>query len=132
MANTAWAHLPNAQHIDWVLASLKRNPQAWGDARNRARSAPWDRALDAAWGDARNGARDKAWNRAWNGAWDNDQGAARGAALIAARGACAAFTAWDDATDVWVMPTDAVRLLAAVGDHRAILLLPACTVRDQA
>lgn len=96
MTTNAWAHLPNAQHIDWVLASLERNPQAWDAARVAARDA----ARGAAWG----------------AAWD----------------ACSAFIAWDGASDVWAMPTDAVRLLAAVGNHCAVLLMPACVARDRA
>ena len=30
----AWSHLPNAHHIDWVLASLKENPELWDAARD--------------------------------------------------------------------------------------------------
>ena len=37
---TAWAHLPNAKHIDWVLADLN------------ARLDVWDAARGAAWGAA--------------------------------------------------------------------------------
>ena len=51
---TAWAHLPNAAHIDRVLASLAATPKAW--------TAAWDAARDAAW--------DAAWGAAGNAAWD--------------------------------------------------------------
>lgn len=27
-----WAHLPNAHHIDWVIASVKANPEKWSRA----------------------------------------------------------------------------------------------------
>jgi hypothetical protein len=27
-----WSHLPNAVHIDRVLASVKANPKIWADA----------------------------------------------------------------------------------------------------
>ena len=29
-AKTAWAHLPNARHIDAVLADVRKRPEAWG------------------------------------------------------------------------------------------------------
>ena len=42
---TAWAHLPNAKHIDAVLADVKARPEAWAAAR------------DAAWGATRGAVR---------------------------------------------------------------------------
>jgi hypothetical protein len=39
---TAWSHLPNAKHIDRVLASLAANPEKWDAARYAARDAAWD------------------------------------------------------------------------------------------
>ena len=46
MTTTAWAHLPNARHIDAVLADARKRPGAWDAARTAARTA----ARDAAWG----------------------------------------------------------------------------------
>ena len=80
-----WSHLPNAGHIDAVLAHLRQHPDRWSAARDAAR------------------------------------GAARGAAWDA----CTALTAWDDCAYILDMPADAVRLLAGVGNHAAVLLLPA-------
>ena len=132
---TAWAHLPNARHIDWVLASLKSDPQKWHAARDAARdatrtaarTAARDAAWDVAWGATRGAAWDAAWDAARDAAWD-----AR-AALIAwdaAWDACAALIAWDDCANLLDMPTDAVRLLAGAGHHPAVLLLPAVIVRN--
>jgi hypothetical protein len=129
---TAWAHLPNAAHIDRVLASLAATPKAWDAARDAARGAArgaaWhtalDAARDAAWDAARDAARDATWDATWGAAWD----AARGAAWDAARDAIAALIAWDDCGVFLDMPPDAVRLLAASGHHPAILLLPAAIV----
>lgn len=28
-----WSHLPNSHHIDWVIESLKQNPELWTKAR---------------------------------------------------------------------------------------------------
>ena len=53
-AETAWAHLPNAQHIDAVLADARKRPGAWDAAQraawDAARTAARDAARDAAWG----------------------------------------------------------------------------------
>ena len=46
----AWSHLPNAAVIDEVLKSLRKQPKAWGAARNAAWDAAQDAAQDAAWG----------------------------------------------------------------------------------
>jgi hypothetical protein len=117
---TAWAHLPNATHIDRVLASLAATPELW------------DAAMDAAWDDARDAAWDAAWDDARDAAWDAARGtardAARDAAYNAARDAIAALIAWDDCGVFLDMPPDAVRLVAVSGHHPAILLLPAAIV----
>ena len=116
-----WAHLPNARHIDAVLAHVKQHPDKWDVARtaawNAARGAAYDAARGATWDDARVAAYDAAWVADWD--------AARGAARATSRDACYALTAWDDAGDLLAIPVDAVRLLAGCGHHPAILLLPA-------
>ena len=86
----AWSHLPNATHIDAVVAAVGYAAQgaawgaAWGAARDAARGAAWGAARDAA----------------WDAAWDAARGAARGAARDAARdaawGAVSALVAWDE------------------------------------
>ena len=117
VVSTPWAHLPNAERIDQILAHLKQHPDRWVAAHGAARYA----ARDAAWDAARYAARDAAWVAAWYAAWH----AARAAAMDAAWSAIAALIAWDDCAPILDMPADAVRLLAAVGHHPAVLLLPA-------
>ena len=120
-----WAHLPNAKHIDAVLANVKTNPDKWDAARDAAGGAARGAAWDAAWDAARGAARDAAWDAARGAAWDAARGAARDAARDAAWGAVSALIAWDDAADVFLMPADAVKLLKECGDPRAILMYPA-------
>ena len=49
---TAWAHLPNAQHIDRVLAHLSQHPARWDAAWGAARGAAWDAVVALlAWDD---------------------------------------------------------------------------------
>ena len=75
---TAWANLPNAKHIDRILADMEKNPDAWTaagagaklditsdssrKARTTARSAVTTAARTAAWVDA--------YNASWNVARD--------------------------------------------------------------
>ena len=100
-----WSNLPNAAHIDRVLAHVRSHPDKWDEA--------WDEAWGAAWDAARDEARDAAW------------GAARGAARVAAWGACVALMAWDEAGELMDKPKSLLRFLAQEGVHAAVLLLPA-------
>ena len=101
-----WSDLPNAAHIDRVLTHLREHPECWDAARDAAWGAAWDAAWDATWGAARGAARDAAREAAW--------------------GALAALVAWDDCAYLLDQAPDFLRAQTnLVGDHRAILLLPA-------
>jgi hypothetical protein len=106
---TEWSHLPNAAHIDAVLASVKANPDDWDAAYNAARNAARDAARDAAryaaWYAARNAAR--------NAAWD------------AARDAILALIAYDDCAHMLDSEPDDLRILSKLGSHAATLMIPA-------
>jgi hypothetical protein len=75
--NKPWSDLPNAHHIDWVLASLKDNHKLWKEAREAA----WDAVRESV----------------WNGAWDEAVDAAYYAERVEAW--VAAFAAARDATE---------------------------------
>ena len=48
----AWAHLPNAAHIDRILTHLREHPECWGAARDVAWGAAWGAiAALTAWDD---------------------------------------------------------------------------------
>ena len=116
MKTTAWSHLPNAVHIDRVLASVKAHPEEWRAAGNAAWSAAWS----AAW----NAARSAAWNAAWHAVGD--------AALDAAWGAMAALIAWDDCSQYLDMPSDKLRVWTILSEDPAcLLLLPAVMAFEQ-
>ena len=116
MTTTAWAHLPNAAHIDRVLASLEKNPEKWDEAQYAAWGAAGGAAGGAAWDVAtyevkkivRNAARDAAWNTAWD--------------------AILALLAWDDCAYMLELPEDALKVLRAVGNEQAILLSVAANI----
>ena len=136
-AETAWAHLPNAKHIDAVLADARKRPEAWTTARGAAGVTAWDAAWAAA-GDAVRGAvLDAAWDAARTAAWDAAQRAARDAAWGAVRdavwGAIRAIIAWDSAADLLDCTPDVLRTMIDLAEppvcHQAALLLPYAIVR---
>ena len=127
-----WSHLPNAHHIDWVLASLKETPELWAEARDESWDAVWDAAWvavwDAAWVAAWVAARDAVWDAAWVAVWD----AAWVAARDAARSVISALVAYDDCDQFLSMSYERLKVWAVLSeDPRAILLLPMVYVSEQ-
>ena len=115
-----WSHLPNARHIDWIIQDVEPNPSDWWAARgDTARGAAQDTAYQAACDAARDAARGAAWDAAWGAAWD------------AARDAIQALIAYDHAGSLFDIPVEQVRVMAYLGQPAAILMLPACEVRDK-
>ena len=111
MTPTAWAHLPNAKHIDRILAGIKKNPDKWASAWNAAWSAAWDDA-------ARGVSLDTAKYIIWESVWITTQGAARSAIF--------ALIAYDDCAYLLDEKPEEVKLLGLLGNEKAILLYPAC------
>lgn len=134
---TAWAHLPNAAHIDQVLAHLEAHPEKWATAWDAAQSVTrsadlgaaralaWDAAQSAARGAAWSAARYAIWNVTWSAAWS----AAWNAAWSAAWGAISALVAYDDAAIFLSKPVEHLRTLYRIDPHPTFLLLqPAAIV----
>jgi len=139
MSQTEWAHLPNAKHIDWVIASLKADLEKWTVARavtknatynaaynagrdasqSTAKAAAWYAAYDTAWTVAWTAAKNAAWHAAGDAAWD------------AATDAITALVAYDDCAYMIESEVDELKILAKLGDQRAVLLLPACIVYNE-
>jgi len=122
MTKTPWAHLPNAQHIDAVLADARKRPGAW------------DAAQRAAWGAARDAARDAARGAAWGAAWRAARTAAWDAARTAGWDAIAALVTWDSSADLLDCTPDVLRTMIDLAEppvcHQAVLLLPYAIVRS--
>ena len=133
MTTTAWAHLPNAQHIDRILAHLEAHPKRWDAARDAAKDAARGAALGAARstasGAARDSARDAArvaaWGAARDAAWDAARDAAWDAAWDAARDAALALVAYDDCAHYLNLSSGAVKVAVSAGISAAVLLYPA-------
>ena len=121
---TAWSHLPNAVHIDRVLASVAAHPEEW----RAAGSAAWGAARDA----ARFAARDAAWADARDAAWSAAGDAAYDATRVAAWGAIAALVAWDDCSQYLDMTSDQLKVWYHLTERpECILLLPAVRAFEQ-
>jgi len=118
MKRPAWADLPNAKHIDRIIADLKLNPGAWftaqTSARDAARTAAWDAARNAA-NAIYNAVNNAAWTAAWDAAWD----------------AILALVVYDDYAYLLDEKPEHVQILALLGNQQAILLYPACVALHQ-
>jgi hypothetical protein len=118
---TAWSHLPNAAHIDRIIADLKVNINNW----NWAYSAAWDAARSAAWDRARAAAWAASWDDARSASWAAARFAARDADWGAARTTIVALIVWPESAEYLDLSVESVRVLALLGDQRAVLMLPA-------
>ena len=131
---TAWANLPNAKHIDWVLADVALWPDEWerawkiaqGAHKNKAHWNAWFAARGAVWENVRRGGRQDAWFAVRQAA----EGAATGGAQHAALDAIAALIAWDDSSLLLDMPVRNAEPKAPADSPDALLLLPAVIVKN--
>ena len=122
---TAWSHLPNAKHIDRIIADLNANTDNWVQAWTRAMTAAWDAAWTRARTATRDAARDAVYSAARDAVYSAARDAARHAAWHAASYAILALIAWPEASDYLDLSTESLQVLAALGDHKAVLILPA-------
>jgi hypothetical protein len=109
----AWDHLPNAVHIDRVLASAKANPLEWALADDGSDDGwVWNQAWIQTQYDS---ARDQAWNQARDQAWNQ--------VMYKVRGAILALIAYDDCAKYLNLPIDQLKMLYLLNEHPACLLL---------
>jgi hypothetical protein len=141
MTKTPWAHLPNAQHIDAVLADVKARPEAWTPTYRAATQAETSAVSErvrqhhnteiwAALSDAldkvprRCSAEDLKW-RGW--------AVHRSEAESAAQGVIDALILWDSTADLLDCTPDVLRAMIDLAEppvcHQAALLLPYAIVR---
>jgi hypothetical protein len=130
MTTKAWSHLPNAEHIDWVLETLGKNPKVWDAARYKKWVAARSLACDVAFGALWRAARSDEWAAAL-GAVDAVRYAPRYATTATAWGAIEALIAWDDSSKLLDMSVKKVTKLSKEGNNSAVLLLPAVIVKNK-
>ena len=138
----AWAHLPNAHHIDWVIESIRRNLGTWStsfldrtwftavrnDAVNAAYDEEWNQDRNLAWDAALDAAQDAIWEAAlvenigtyWGSAWDSSTDA------------ILALIAYDDCDQYLSMSYEMLLAYATLSERpQAVLLLPLKWMRER-
>ncbi len=136
---TAWSHLPNAVHIDRVIASIPTELSKWSVTNELIERMVETSNRKDLW---KNTSitntltnNDAAWNAIWAEIKDlvnKQNNIIHGIGLAKARGALwdalAALMAWDDCAYMLDSEPGELAIIAALGDERAIMLLPACLV----
>ena len=120
---TAWAHLPNARHIDGILADAKARPAAWAAVWGPVKHKLWTSAVGVAQ------ARRSTDAEAWDAVWAAVGPVAVGAGWLTVWSALRALIAWPASARMLYMTPAALRTLIDIteGDvrHQAVLILPA-------
>jgi hypothetical protein len=125
-AETAWAHLPNAKHIDDILYDVKVRPRAWWRAWGDIPYSVWAasrRAVDTVCEEAHMPAM-----RGVKVALSSSE-----FSLEAAMNTILALIAWDSSADLLECTPDVLRTMIDLAEppvcHQAVLLLPYAIVR---
>jgi len=111
----AWDHLPNAVHIDRIVTSFRNNSEqwtgAWGACQLVEHHAAWNQVrrdlMSAGWNESRNKALSEDVAPVWGTAWD----------------AILALVAYDDSAKYLDLPIDQLKMLYALTEHPACILL---------
>ena len=122
-AETPWAHLPNACHIDAVLADAHKRKGAWAEAQ-RYMFVSWSRQRNALWTAA---------YRTALADMDLDMGVRVSSLPGVLRGIIAALIFWDSSAALLDCTPDVLRAMIDLAEppvcHQAALLLPYVIVR---
>jgi hypothetical protein len=120
---TAWAHLPNAKHIDRILADEAAHPERWSAVGTAFQTPDWFVARHAAVAAARTAAKDAgradALSRTYevlNSCMDVDP-------WIAVWGAALALISWDHAGELLDLPPDELEAIAKLGVPAAVMVV---------
>jgi hypothetical protein len=121
MNMNAWDSFPNAKHIDRVVTSVKENPKLWEYAwlaiGYQVPATSRDGAFDAI---SRTAITLSATPHAADAVWDI---VASLPGVFAAHDAILALIAYDDSAKYLDMPPDQLKMLYALTEHPAALLL---------
>jgi hypothetical protein len=123
---TAWAHLPNAKHIDRILADEAEHPERWSAVGYAFLTPDWVVARHAAVAAARTAAKDAGREDALSRTYDVLNSCIRVDPWIPIWGAALALISWDHAGDLLDLPPDELEAIAKLGVPAAIMLLAAC------
>jgi hypothetical protein len=125
---TAWSHLPNAVHINQVLATLLAYPDRIGVLPEKVNPA-----IDAVWDNIYERSRDDIWNAVKKEALRNSAGdVVWGSQWNAARQAILTLVAYDQCARYLTMTADQLRVWGTLSDDpAAILLVPYVTFLEE-
>ena len=137
MNNTAWAHLPNAKHIDAVLADVRKRPEAWLDAEMSAGFSmlhnAWEACVTAASGRGMKGTLEDALLEVTDIFEDTDHSQDVWNVVTDIVGV---LGVWDSSADLLECTPDVLRAMIDLAEppvcHQAALLLPYAIVRSNA
>jgi len=135
-AKTAWAHLPNARHIDAVLADVRKRPKAWGVGGSEDYTAVALAACvqDVVLRDRREVARHAALSAAQKALQHEEWSARRHKKWAEVTYVTDALIAWDSSADLLDCTPDVLRAMIDLAEppvcHQAVLLLPYAIVRS--
>ena len=133
-ANTAWAHLPNARHIDYILYAVKVRPGTWAAAQVATSDAASHAARAAALGAERAAVWSATWAAVQDVIFDAVQDAVQDAAVDTIWDTITALIAWDSSADLLDCTPDVLRAMIDLAEtpvcHQAALLLPYAIVRS--
>ncbi len=121
---TSWSHLPNAEHIDRVIALSRKYPEIWADSYRISRDlkldhrAGWDPAYNICQSDGLKHIRKDLW-----AVVSTDE---QGTGELTAWHAISALMAWNDCAHMLDSDPNELSILAKLGNPMAILLIPAC------
>ena len=112
----AWSPLPNARLIDWVIASVKANPEKWSGAEDAVLNATRDAGWTTAWIAARRSINNAARRSALDASWSTSQASAYDVIL--------ALVAYDDCDQYLSMSYEQLLTYAVLSERpQAVLLL---------
>jgi hypothetical protein len=135
-----WDDLPNAQHIDWVIQSVRQYPDQWDQARyavqGRGMGTFRRLAYDAAWSAGHVAGRNQIQRSAYEAVcWRENcypevtlrnRMKSSAGAWAAAGGATLALISYDDCAHLLDTPSENLLTWAMLSDQSAaVLLLPA-------
>lgn len=117
-----WSHLPNAVHIDRIIASVKLHPEQWEVTQLPMQQEAWTKTLEVAIALE----RDAVWRMSRDEAWREQRQFINQEAWDAVRVTLLCLVAYDDCAYMLNSEVGELKILAAFGDPKAILMLPAC------
>ena len=143
MSDTAWAYLPNAKHIDAVLADVQKRPEAWDTAADISwiagtftKQKLLDDEREAAWKASRAAIFSLARTRAMSAVCDVLDAPETSDVFSVGTDVTDALIAWDSSADLLDCTPDVLRAMIDLAEppvcHQAALLLPYAIVRSNA